>query len=50
MIKKPAKYKGILDYGAAGYVKNLKVDKQTGEILETADVLTLYMENILSKR
>jgi len=25
MIKNPAKYKGILDYGAAGYIKNLKV-------------------------
>ena len=41
MIKNPSKYKGILDYGAAGYINNLKVDKNTGEILETTDVLTI---------
>jgi len=46
MINNPGKYKGVLDYGAAGYIKNLKVDKETGEILETADVLTLDMEKV----
>jgi len=46
MIKNPGKYKGVLDYGAAGYIKNIKVDKETGEILQTANVLTLDMEKI----
>ena len=46
MIKNPAKYKGVPDYGAAGYIKNLKVDKETGEILKTTNVLTLDMERI----
>lgn len=46
MIKNPGKYKGVLDYGAAGYIKNIKVNKETGEILETADILSLDMEKI----
>ena len=46
MIKNPAKYNGILDYGAAGYINNLKVDKGTGEILEATDILTLNYERI----
>ena len=46
MIKNPTKYKGVLDYGAAGYIKNLKVDKETGEILKTSDILTLDTEKI----
>jgi transposase len=46
MIKNPAKYKGVLDYGAAGYVKNLKVDKSTGEIIETTDILSIDRDKI----
>lgn len=46
MIKNPAKYKGVLDYGAAGYIKNLKVDKDTSEILTASDVLYLDHERI----
>ena len=46
MIKNPAKYKGVLDYGAAGYIKNLKVDKDSGEILTASDVLYLDHERI----
>ena len=46
MIKNPSKYKGILDYGAAGYIKNLKVDKETGEILSPVDVMFIDEERI----
>jgi len=46
MIKNPSKYKGILDYGAAGYIKNLKVDKETGEVLSPVDVMFIDEERI----
>jgi len=46
MIKNPAKYKGIVDYGAAGYIKNLKIDKDTGEILNVEDFLVLDQDRI----
>jgi transposase len=46
MIKNPSKYKGVLDYGAAGYVKNIKVNKETGEILNAADVMYIDNERI----
>jgi transposase len=41
MIKNPAKYQRTFDYGAAGYIANLKVDKETGEILNVKDTLLL---------
>ena len=41
MIKNPAKYKNNCDYGAAGYIKNIKVDKETGEIKNYEDYLYL---------
>jgi len=34
MIQYPSKYNAILDKGAAGYVLNMKFDKETGEIKE----------------
>ena len=46
MIKNPAKYKGILDYGAAGYINNFKVDKDTGEMVDTEEILTINHERI----
>jgi len=46
MIVKPHKYKGVLDYGAAGYIKNLKVDKENGQILDTKDLMYLDEERI----
>jgi len=33
-IKNPSKYKNAISYGASKYVKNLKVDKKTGEIID----------------
>jgi hypothetical protein len=32
MIENPAKYRSSFDYGAAGYIENLKIDKETGEM------------------
>jgi transposase len=46
MIKNPAKYRRSFDYGAAGYIENLKIDKETGEISDTDDVLALDLEKI----
>jgi len=46
MIKDPEKYKKAIDYGAAGYIKNFKVDKDTGEILSPKDILMLDLEKI----
>jgi transposase len=44
MIKSPAKYQRTFDYGAAGYIKNLKIDKETGVIANVEDVLLLDEE------
>jgi transposase len=46
MIKSPAKYRRTFDYGAAGYIQNLKVDKETGEILNIGDTLLLDLQKI----
>jgi len=46
MIKNPSKYKQTYDYGAAGYIVNLKVDKDTGEILNIEDTLLLDTQKI----
>ena len=41
MIKDPSKYRRTFDYGAAGYIENLKIDKDTGEISNIEDTLVL---------
>jgi transposase len=46
MIKSPAKYRRSFDYGAAGYIENLKIDKETGEVSNIDDVLVLNHEKI----
>ena len=46
MIKHPTKYRRTFDYGAAGYIQNLKIDKQTGEILNIGDTLILDTQKI----
>ena len=38
-IKSPSKFKNAVSYGAAKYIKNLKVDKATGEIPDTQAIL-----------
>jgi transposase len=46
MIKSPSKYKNNCDFGAAGYIKNIKVDKETGEIKNFEDILYLDEDRI----
>jgi transposase len=46
IIKNPAKYRSFFDYGAAAYIENLKVDKDTGEIINVEDALVLNMQKI----
>jgi transposase len=46
MINNPTKYRRSIDYGAAGYIQNLRVDKETGEILNISDTLLLNVEKI----
>lgn len=46
MIENPALYKRSFDYGAAGYIENLKIDKKTGEISNIEDTLKLDVERI----
>ena len=46
MIAEPSKYQRSFDHGAAGYIKNLKIDKNTGEILNVEDNLQLDIAKI----
>jgi hypothetical protein len=46
MIAEPSKYKSTFDYGAAGYIENLKIDKETGVITNVEDTLRLDTEKI----
>ena len=46
MIANPGKYQRTIDYGAAQYISNLKVNKDTGEILNAKDVLQLDTQRI----
>ena len=46
MIANPSKYKSTFDYGAAGYIKNLKIDKETGELSNIEDTLLLDLQKI----
>ena len=46
MIQNPSLYKNAFDYGVAGYIENLKVDKKTGEILNIHDALNLDIKKI----
>jgi hypothetical protein len=39
LIAHPGKYTRATSYGAAGYVKNIDFDKDTGEILKPAKAL-----------
>jgi len=46
MIKNPGSYTRATSYGAAGYIKNIQFDKQTGEILDTGKILELDKEKL----
>ena len=46
MISNPSQYKRNIDYGAAGYIENIKIDKDSGEIINTEDILVLNQDKI----
>lgn len=46
IIQSPGKYSRTSSYGAAGYVKNITFDKETGEILSPQNLLTLDTEKL----
>jgi len=46
IIASPGKYRRATSYGAAGYVKNLKFDKKTGEVLDVGAALLLDWDKI----
>jgi transposase len=46
LIANPSKYRRSLDYGAIGYIQNIEVDKETGEIKNIHAKLILDTEKI----
>jgi transposase len=46
LIKNPSKYNKSTSYGAAGYIKNITFDKNTGEIIDTEKLLELNMDKL----
>lgn len=46
LISNPGKYSHATSYGAAGYVKNIDFDKETGEILTPSKSLNLDLEKL----
>ena len=46
MVKNPSQYKNAVDFGAASYIKNLKTDKKTGEILNIEETLLIDYDKI----
>ena len=46
MIANPGNYTQATSYGAAGYIKNIVFDKNSGEILETGAVLELDLDKL----
>jgi transposase len=46
LIANPSKYTRATSHGAAGYVKNIDFDKETGEILTTSKALVLDLEKL----
>lgn len=46
LIANPGKYTRATSHGAAGYIKNIDFDKETGEILRTTKALELDLEKL----
>jgi len=46
LIANPGKYTRSTSYGAAGYIRNIDFDKETGEILTTSKALQLDFEKL----
>lgn len=49
MMQNPSKYSRATSYGAAGYVKNITFDEETGEILSPQKLMELDLESIFPK-
>lgn len=49
LIANPGKYTRATSYGAAGYIKNIDFDKETGEILNTSKALVIDLEKLKSE-
>ena len=46
LMAHPGKYTRATSHGAAGYIKNIDFDKETGEILKTSKTLELDLEKL----
>ena len=46
LIAHPSKYSRATSYGAAGYIKDLKFDKKTGEVLDTGTALFIDWDKV----
>ena len=46
MVKNPSQYKNAVDFGAASYIKNLKIDKKTGDIINIEETLLIDYDKI----
>lgn len=46
LITNPGKYTQATSHGAAGYIKNIEFDKETGEILKPTKALVLDLEKL----
>lgn len=46
LINNPSKYDRATHYGAADYIKNIKFDKKTGEVIEPEESLSLNLEKV----
>lgn len=46
LVSNPGKYTKSTSYGAAAYVKNIKFDKETGEVLSPGNLLSLDLEKL----
>ena len=45
-IADPSKYHGRIEYGAAGYVKNVQFDADTGEVVTPKENLSIHWEKV----
>jgi hypothetical protein len=46
LIANPGSYTQATAYGAAGYVKNIEFDQETGEVIKTGKILELDLEKL----
>jgi len=46
LVANPGKYSRATSYGAAGYIRNLKFDKKTGDVLDTGTALSINWNKV----